>query len=101
MTVRPNFPDGPLPELQPIRDGLLAIAGKYAGDATSLLAILRFLEDGHQWLRDGYYMEALPTTRHELHELLNQMEQDGSWPSLPRTRLQTLLGLLDGPRPPD
>jgi hypothetical protein len=95
MKTRPSFSNGLLPELEPARDALIAAAEKHAGDAASLLIILRFLEEIHQWLRDGAYMEALPDSRHELFELLNQMEQQNNWPNLPRTGLRSLISRLE------
>ncbi|BAC90585.1 hypothetical protein [Gloeobacter violaceus] len=92
--ARPTFPD-PLPaELEPVCEELLAIAEKRRGNAVELLQMLRFLENFHHWLRDTYYMEALPTNRQELFDLLMQMEQQGNWPNLPRTQLRSLLARL-------
>ncbi|AGY57015.1 hypothetical protein [Gloeobacter kilaueensis] len=93
-SARPAFAD-PIPnDLQPILDALVDAADKRTGDAIELLKMLRFLENLHLWLRDNYYMEALPTNRQELFDLLMQMEQQGNWPHLPRTQLRTLIGRL-------
>ena len=96
-STRPIFPDGLPPELEPVLETIVAAADKHTGEPIELLRILRFLENLHQWLRDGYYMESLPTSRQELFELLLLMEQQGNWPSLPRTQLHTLLTQLYRP----
>jgi hypothetical protein len=89
--TRPVFPEGLAPDLQQIADSLVAAIEARRGDAAALLAVLRFLEDCHQWLRDGLYQEALPSNRQALFELLWQMEQQRLWPNIPRAQWLALL----------
>lgn len=79
------------PDLRKICDAIVENAEKHAEDTVELLSLLQFLEDLHEWLRDSYYMESLPTTRHELYEILQKMEQARSFPLLPRVQLRSLL----------
>ncbi|MBC7881501.1 MAG: hypothetical protein H7Y37_09215 [Anaerolineae bacterium] len=91
MRAQPNFINDLPPALKKICDAIIENADKHAGDTVELLSLLQCLEDLHEWLREGYYMESLPTTRHELYEILQKMEQAGNFPQLPRVQLRSLL----------
>jgi hypothetical protein len=91
MRAQPNFISGLPPALKNICDAIVENAEDHAEDTVELLGLLQFLEDIHEWLRDAYYMEALPTSRHELYEILQKMEQQGNFPQLPRVQLRSLL----------
>jgi hypothetical protein len=91
MRAQPNFISGLPPALKIICDAIIENAEKNTEDTVELMSLLQFLEDIHEWLRDAYYMEALPTTRHELYVILQKMEQGGNFPKLPRVQMRTLL----------
>jgi hypothetical protein len=91
MRPQPNFISGLPPALKNICDAIIEDAENHAEDTVGLLSLLQCLEDMHEWLRDAYYMEALPTSRHELYVILQKMEQQGNFPQLPRVQLRSLL----------
>jgi len=72
------------------------VAESYRGDGSALLGLLRLLEKMHRDIRDEFFQETLPKTRHELYALLRDIEASGGWPYISRMRLQALLvHLLD------
>ena len=63
-------------------------------DPLSLLAILRQLEELHQEIRDTLFQEALPDNRQALYLLLKDIEANGGWPYIYRSRLRELIDHL-------
>lgn len=69
----------------------MAVGQHRADDVMQLLELLRLLEQLHLTLRENYFHPALPTTRHDLYTLLQNIEESGGWPYIPRMTLQELL----------
>jgi len=63
-------------------------------DPIKLLTILRQLERLHQEIRDTLFQEALPDNRQALYTLLKDIETQGGWPYIYRSRLQELVERL-------
>lgn len=70
---------------------ILEIAEKYQGDCSALLALLRVVEQIHWQIREKLFSPALPNTRHELYQLLREIEEKGGWPYIERMKLRSLL----------
>ena len=92
-------PKGPLQEqldtqLSPLLAAIEGLASERAEDAESLLILLRRLEGLHRSIQDGPFRASLPTDRHRLFELLQNMERSGGWPYIPRLQLRTFMDLL-------
>ncbi|MGB3238603.1 MAG: hypothetical protein WBB29_09920 [Geitlerinemataceae cyanobacterium] len=66
-------------------------AERSSGDTTSLLALLRTLEELHRTVRDLHFQPALPNNRQALYALLRDIESQGGWPYIPRMKLQAFL----------
>ena len=64
-------------------------------DPEQLLAVLRQLEQLHRELQDGPSRNSLPSDRQQLYKLLQEMEQNGGWPYIPRLQLKTFMELLE------
>lgn len=71
-----------------------AHAQRTAGDTKELLQLLRLLEALHQGIREELFLKSLPTSRHALHLLLREIENEGGWPYIPRMRLKALMANL-------
>ncbi len=71
------------------------LATKNAQDPTKLLHILRSLEKTHRQICEDLFMPALPTARHNLFNLLLEIEANGGWPHIYRISLQTLCQNLE------
>ncbi|MFM1798119.1 MAG: hypothetical protein RLZZ117_397, partial [Cyanobacteriota bacterium] len=54
----------------------------------------RQLEKLHRTIQDGAFRASLPSDRGSLFRLLQDMEQSGGWPYIPRLQLRTFLDLL-------
>jgi len=78
-------------DLEQIRVAVLTAGEQRASDVITMLALLRLLENLHQHLRDQYFHEALPSTRHDFYNLLQVIEESGGWPYIPRMTLQELM----------
>jgi hypothetical protein len=63
-----------LSELEGISERLWEIAQAQQGEPDRLLQILRVLEATHKRIRDDLFQPALPTSRHELFNLLRDIE---------------------------
>ncbi len=68
-----------------------AAAQSREGDCLALLALLRLLNELHYEIRDTLFREALPDNRQRLYRLLKDIEQEGGWPYIQRTKLVALL----------
>lgn len=75
-------------------EGLAQVAADHEGDPLALLALLRQLEKLHRTIQDGPFRASLPSERSSLFRLLQDMEQSGGWPYIPRLQLRTFLDLL-------
>jgi len=81
-------------EAAPHLDRLAEVAAAYEGDSVALLHLLRQLEKLHRTIQDGAFRASLPSDRGSLFRLLQDMEQSGGWPYIPRLQLRTFLDLL-------
>ena len=94
---------GPSPsveaEIAPFLEGLAQVAASHEGDPLALLGLLRQLEALHRTIQDGSFRSSLPSERSSLFRLLQDMEQSGGWPYIPRLQLRTFLDLLQAEPP--
>jgi hypothetical protein len=81
-------------EAAPHLDRLAEVAASHEGDSVALLQLLRQLEKLHRTIQDGAFRASLPSDRGSLFRLLQDMEQSGGWPYIPRLQLRTFLDLL-------
>jgi hypothetical protein len=86
-----------LSELETISDRLLQIAQDQQGNPANLLQILRVLESIHKRIRDDLFQPALPTSRHELFNLLRDIETNGGWPHIYRMKIHEICRYLTQP----
>jgi hypothetical protein len=84
-----------LSELESLSDRILQISQAYQGDAESLLQILRILETLHKRIRDDLFQPALPISRHELFNLLRDIETNGGWPHIYRMKINEICRYLE------
>ncbi|MBD2778732.1 hypothetical protein [Iningainema tapete] len=78
-------------QLQAIADAVHDAVQHCQGDAMTLLALLRQLEQLHREIRDEAFQQSLPDNRQALYSLLKNIESCGGWPYIERMRLQALL----------
>lgn len=78
-------------ELQAIADAVHDAVQHCQGDAMTILALLRQLEQLHREIRDEDFQKSLPDNRQALYSLLKNIESFGGWPYIERMRLQALL----------
>ncbi|MEB3319079.1 MAG: hypothetical protein VKO39_13190 [Cyanobacteriota bacterium] len=88
-------------ELVPLLEGVAQVAESHAGDPLALLTLLRQLEKLHRTIQDGSFRASLPSERTSLFRLLQDMEQSGGWPYIPRLQLRTFLDLLQSDEQPE
>ncbi len=69
-------------EIDQLCDRLGQIAQTHRSNPHELLSILRTLEKVHKDIRDELFQPALPTSRHELFNLLRDIETNGGWPHI-------------------
>ncbi len=86
-----------LSELELISDRLWQFAQDQQGDSVSLLHVLRVLEAIHKRIRDDLFQAALPTSRHELFNLLRDIETNGGWPHIYRMKINEICRYLEQP----
>ncbi len=86
-----------LSEIKAISDRLWQIAQSQQGNSASLLQILRILEENHKRIRDDLFQPALPTSRHELFNLLRDIETNGGWPHIYRMKINEICRYLEEP----
>ncbi|WP_287128474.1 hypothetical protein [Candidatus Cyanaurora vandensis] len=84
-------------DLTLLKQQISRLATQRAGDLPALRELLYCLEEAFVLVRDGVYMNALPDNRHDLFEVLQEMEDNQSWPILPRVQVQHLLAHLKDP----
>jgi hypothetical protein len=84
-----------LSEIDQLCDRLWQIAQTYKDDPRELLSILRTLEKTHQDIRDELFQPALPISRHELFNLLRDIETNGGWPHIYRMKINEICRYLE------
>ena len=82
-------------ELEVISDRLWKIAQEQQSSSVNLLQILRVLESIHKRIRDDLFQPALPKSRHELFNLLRDIETNGGWPHIYRMKIREICGYLE------
>lgn len=82
-------------ELEALSDRIWQISQAHQDDAESLLHILRILETLHKRIRDDLFQPALPTSRHELFNLLRDIEINGGWPHIYRMKINEICRYLE------
>lgn len=83
-------------EFQAICDEMRAIAQSHEGDCWALLAILRRLEHLHRQIREDLFQASLPSSRHQLYDILREIDESGGWPYIERAKLRAFLVNLQG-----
>ena len=78
-------------KLAAISTEVQTLAQSCQNDSLALLALLRCLEALHREIREGFFQESLPNSRHGFHTLLKDIESQGGWPYIERMKLQSLL----------
>jgi hypothetical protein len=86
-----------LPDLEMLSDRIWQTSQAHQGNAESLLQILRVLEALHKRIRDDLFQPALPTSRHELFNLLRDIETNGGWPHIYRMKINEICRYLEQP----
>ncbi|MEN9203109.1 MAG: hypothetical protein Q6K80_02615 [Thermostichus sp. DG_1_6_bins_120] len=82
------------PDLRQIMLAIKQAAQVRAGSCVDLLMLLRLLEEMHRLILDGTFRESLPNTRQALYRVLQDLEEAGDWPYLPRLHIQALMQQL-------
>jgi hypothetical protein len=82
----------PLSGLTEIAQQVTAMAQANRDDSLALLTMLRTLEKLHRDIAESAFLTSLPDTRHELYDLLRDIESQGGWPHIPRMQLHAFLG---------
>ncbi|MEN9230053.1 MAG: hypothetical protein Q6L68_04040 [Thermostichus sp. DG02_5_bins_236] len=88
------------PDLRQIMLAIKQAAQVRAGACVDLLMLLRLLEEMHRLILDGTFRESLPNTRQALYRVLQDLEEAGDWPYLPRLHIQALMQQLEESPPP-
>jgi small-conductance mechanosensitive channel len=73
---------------------LSSLSQELANQPEALVNLLRQLEQLHRQIQDGPLRGSLPADRHKLFELLQNLEQSGGWPYIPRPQLHNFLRQL-------
>jgi small-conductance mechanosensitive channel len=117
MTPSPPCDPSTEPEQEPTAPGqqqrlkallaeLSSLSQELANQPEALVNLLRQLEQLHRQIQDGPLRGSLPSDRHKLFELLQNLEQSGGWPYIPRPQLHNFLRQLqqqpfEGPETPE
>jgi ABC-type transporter Mla subunit MlaD len=105
MTPSPPCDPSTEPEQEPTAPGqqqrldsllaeLSSLSQELANQPEALVNLLRQLEQLHRQIQDGPLRGSLPSDRHKLFELLQNLEQSGGWPYIPRPQLHNFLRQL-------
>lgn len=86
-----------LSELEVTVEHLWQIAQSQSNDPAGLLHLLRVLESTHKRIRDDLFQPALPNSRHELFNLLRDIENNGGWPHIYRMKINEICQYLERP----
>ena len=65
------------------------------GNPRELLALLRTLEQLHRNICENHFQQVLPDNRHDLYNLLAEIEIQGGWPYIERMKLRSLMACLE------
>jgi hypothetical protein len=84
-------------ELDKLVEQLRSLAEQHRGDPHQLLHILRVLESLHRDINNSLFQPALPNSRHELFDLLRDIETHGGWPYIYRLSIEELCQNLSAP----
>ncbi|ELS31274.1 MULTISPECIES: hypothetical protein [Pseudanabaena] len=90
-----------LSELEQLTDRLWQTAQAQQSSSANLLQILRVLEALHKRIRDDLFQPSLPTSRHELFNLLRDIETNGGWPHIYRMKINEICRYLEQPEEPE
>lgn len=82
-------------EINVICDRLWQIAQLQQKHPQNLLSMLRSLETLHRNIRDDLFQPSLPTSRHELFNLLRDIESNGGWPHIYRMKINEICRYLE------
>ncbi|AFY70751.1 hypothetical protein Pse7367_2491 [Thalassoporum mexicanum PCC 7367] len=82
-------------DLDLLVEQLRSLAEQHRGDPHQLLHILRVLESLHRDINDSLFQPALPNSRHELFNMLLDIETHGGWPYIYRLSIDQLCQNLD------
>jgi hypothetical protein len=85
---------GPQQRLDALLAELFSLSQQLANQPEALVNLLRKLEQLHRGIQDGPLRGSLPADRHKLFELLQNLEQSGGWPYIPRPQLHNFLRQL-------
>jgi len=88
-----QFSDAPSlsAELTQLQTATLELAETHRHDPQALMALLRQLEGLHRQIREELFVPLLPENRHDLYNLLRDIEENGGWPYIERMRLRAFL----------
>ena len=75
-----------------ILDGLVDAA---RDNPREILALLRMLEQLHRDICENHFQKLLPNNRHDLYDLLTEIEAQGGWPYIERMKLRSLTARLE------
>lgn len=64
-------------------------------DTSSLLSLLRVIEQLHRRVFNEHFVPSLPNSRQALYALLREMEAEGGWPYIPKMRIYELINYLN------
>jgi hypothetical protein len=78
-------------KMQEVHQLVFALAQAHRDDSIALLALLRALELLHRSIQTEIFQDSLPNTRHDLYNLLRDIEETGGWPYIERMRLRALM----------
>lgn len=82
-------------QLPSIIANIQSIAERNSHDEVLLLSILRSLEEIHRHIRTNLFEQSLPKTRHDLYNLVKDIEEQGGWPYIERMKLKELMQNMD------
>jgi len=82
-------------QLPPIVANIQNLAEQNSHDEVLLLSILRSLEAVHRHIRTNLFEQSLPKTRHDLYNLVRDIEEQGGWPYIERMKLKELMQNID------
>lgn len=84
-----------LSDIEAISDRIWQLAQEQQNNPVELLQILRILEAIHKRIRDDLFQPALPISRHELFNLLRDIETNGGWPHIYRMKIHEICRYLE------
>ncbi|OIP79022.1 MAG: hypothetical protein AUK48_00460 [Oscillatoriales cyanobacterium CG2_30_44_21] len=99
QTQSQSQPESPTSQsqLEGTVEQLWQIAQSQGNSPERLLYVLRVLEATHKRIRDDLFQPALPNSRHELFNLLRDIETNGGWPHIYRMKIEEICKYLAEP----